>query len=197
MKNKCDTFENKRGCNSPTPDGQKSKLELNLICDSHRSQRKEQSIINIHLNDNKMNNKNVINIPSNINNSESSINRIANPSVDRETQYDELVYIPIPIDTKEVGIGTKEDSNPFEVKETKLYQIFEKYYGVFGELSDHVYNEFDEYNILSPQDTYSALVKIKLIIQRMEKGVKDDSDTNFAKSYFKIGMNTLEYLMNI
>ena len=49
----------------------------------------------------------------------------------------------------------------------------------------------------SIQYTYSALVKIKLIIQRMEKGVKDESDTNFAKSYFKIGSHTLEYLMNI
>ena len=176
---------------------------MEYICDTHRSQKRNQSIININLNENNMRNSNIVNLPSNINNSDSSINKIVNPSVNQETQYDELIFAPIqaqipsPIETKEVGIGTKEEITPFEVKETRLYQIFEKYYGIFGELSDHVYNEFDEYNILSPQDTYSALVKIKLIIQRMEKGVKDESDTNFAKSYFKIGSHTLEYLMNI
>jgi hypothetical protein len=81
-------------------------------------------------------------------------------------------------------VGTK-DTDKFSLKTTKLYQIFEKYYGQFGELSEHVYSEYDQQNILSPQDTYNILIKIKMVIQRKERGVNDDSDTQFV-SFIKI-----------
>jgi len=57
---------------------------------------------------------------------------------------------------------------------SKLFKIYIQNYGLLGDLSEHVYSDFDQLNILSPHDTHSTLLKIKTVVKRQEKGIEEE-----------------------
>lgn len=185
--------------NSPTPKADNTKLDIALDDLESRTQCLRNSIINISTDGKEHRPKAMVDFISNINNSQGSAYNDPTPEPIKLTQnVGTSPSLPKEVvEYKDIAIGTHEEPVKFELKKTKLYQIFEKYFDNVGELSDHVYSDFEEHNILSPQDTYSTLIKTKMVIQRQNKGVKDDNDTNFIRSYYKIGMRTLEYLMQV
>lgn len=85
----------------------------------------------------------------------------------------------------------------FDIKSTKLYHLYIRYYQQFDELSEAVYKDFDDYNILSPQDVYSVLQRVKIIVHRQKKGDNSNADNKFIIGYYTIAMKTLDYLMAI
>jgi len=76
---------------------------------------------------------------------------------------------------KNIAIGTKDvEKGHFEIRKSDLFRIYERNYGLYGDLSEHVYSHYDQQNILSPYDTHSALLKVKMVIQRQEKGIMEE-----------------------
>ncbi|CAI2374909.1 unnamed protein product [Moneuplotes crassus] len=196
-----DNNQEYREYNSPTPDVCHSKLDAGFDDLEIKTQDDRVNIINIDIDLKKTKKVTPLNLPSDKNNSLASNEEekrplqspkvMANASTSPLLQRNAKTFKNIAVSTKDV------DNNTFEIRKSRLFQIYIKNDPLYGNLSEHVYNDYDQQNILSPHDANSALIKVKLIVQRQDKGIHEEIDSTFVNSYFRIGMTTLEYLMNI